>query len=315
MESFTGPRTELPAFSAPKPPLLTVTVVVCTRNRPGELATCLDAISKLNPQPDDVLVIDNSEGDPATERVAREHGVRYLVERASGLSRARNRGLAESTSEIVAYIDDDAVPCEDWLEHILAPFADPEMAMVSGEVEPEGVVRDRTAPVRSLCAKDLQWFEIAAFGGLGMGTGMAVRKAAGAIWTGFDARLGRGASIRIAEESHAATTLLALGYRAAVAPAAIVRHPLRPFDRRRLAQEGAYSFAYWLLLLCEFPGHRLDLIHFLIRRLRGKTLAWPRETQTPGDLVSSGWGIRLKAAVGGALPNPTVRGELLCAAT
>ena len=301
MESFTGPPTQLPSFSARKLPPPTVTVVVCTRHRPVELANCLDAISKLNPRPDDVLVIDNSEGDPATERVAREHGVRYLIERASGLSRARNRGLAESTSEIVAYIDDDAIPCEDWLEHILAPFADPEMAMVSGEVEPEGVVRDRTAPVRSLCAKDPQWFEIATFGGLGMGTGMAVRKAAGSVWPGFDARLGRGASIRIGEESHAATMLLALGYRAAVAPAAIVRHPLRPIDRRRLAQEGAYSFAYWLLLLCEFPGHRLDLIRFLNRRLRGKPLTWSRESQMPGDLVSSGWSIRLKAAVGGAL--------------
>lgn len=299
MESSTGPGTQLPSFSARKPPLPSVTAVVCTRNRPSELATCLDAISRLNPRPDDVLVVDNSAGDAATERVAREHAARYVVERTEGLSRARNRGLAESTTEIVAYIDDDAIPCEDWLEQILAQFADPKVASVSGDVAFPGIPRKiETAPARVIGSDDPQWFEMATFGGMGWGAGMAVRRSVCTAWKGFDVRLGKGAPLRIAEESHAFASLLALGYRAAYVPGAIVRHPVKPWDAR---QEAVNSFAYWLLLFCEFPGHRLDLIRFLARRLRGKPLTWPRESQTPGELVSSGWGVRLKAAVGGTL--------------
>jgi glycosyltransferase involved in cell wall biosynthesis len=286
-------------FSPSEPPLPSVSVVICTRHRPDELRNCLQGISRLTPGPDEILVIDNSEGDPETENVARAYGVRYLVERGSGLSYARNRGLAESTSEIVVYIDDDAVPDEHWLEQIVAPFADPKMAMVSGEVEPEGWKRDRSAPIRLLSRDDPRWFEIATFGGLGMGTSMAVRKSVFAVWKGFDPRLGRGAPIRIGEESEAAATLVALGYRAAMAPAAIVHHPLKPIDRKNLVGEAANSIAYWLLLLCEFPGHRLDLVRFLYRRLRGKSLSWPRDPQTPGDFVSSGWRVRLQAGIAG----------------
>lgn len=298
MES-TGPRTQLPSLSASKLPLPSVTVVVCTRNRPGELTNCLDAISKLNPRPDDVLVVDNSQGDAATERVAREYAARYAVEPREGLSRARNRGLAESASEVVAYIDDDAIPSEDWLEQILAPFADPRVASASGDVVFPGIPRNpATGPVRVIGNRDPQWFEMATFGGMGWGAGMAVRRSACTVWKGFDVRLGKGAPLRIAEESHAFASLLALGYRSAYVPGAIVRHPVKPWDAR---QEAVNSFAYWMLLFCEFPGHRLDLIRFLTRRLRGKRIKWARFSQAPGQIVTSGWRVRIRAVVHGTL--------------
>lgn len=299
MESSTSRPVKRPDSSPSVPPPPSVSLVICTRHRPDELRNCLQGISRLNPGPDEILVIDNSDGDAATESAARAYGVRYLVERGPGLSYARNRGLAESSSEIVLYIDDDAVPEEDWLGQIVAPFVDPQMAMVSGEVEPEGWKRDRSAPIRLLSRDDPQWFEIATFGGLGMGTSMALRKSVCSVWKGFDTRLGRGATIRIGEESEAAAALVALGYRAAMAPAAIVRHPLKPIDRKNLVHEAANSIAYWLVLLSEFPGHRIDLIRFLYRRLRGKSLSWPRDPQTPGEFVTSGWRIRLKAAIAG----------------
>lgn len=281
-------------------PLLGATVVVCTRNRSADLNASLDAITRLNPSPDEILVVDNSDGDPAAERTAREHGARYVVESVIGLSRARNRGVAESLSQIVAFIDDDALPSEDWLEQLLVPFADPRIALVYGEVESPGTTCDRSLPVRSISAGDPLWFEIATFGGMGLGTGMALRKSACSAWKGFDVRLGRGAPIHIAEEFHAAAALLDLGYRVALAPAAVVRHPFKPLDREHLAREAASSFAYWLLL-SEFPGHRLDLIRFLLRRLRGKALPWPRDSQAPGQIVSSGWKFRIKAGLAGTL--------------
>ena len=288
--------------SSPTPVLSrpSVTVVVCTRFRPDALRSCLEAIGRLDPPADDVLVIDNSEGDAETESVARESGVRYLVEPRSGLSRARNRGLAESTTEIVAFMDDDGMPCADWLAHLLAPFDDPAVASVSGDIIPPDVPQntDSRAPTRYLSSKDPQWFEIATFGGLGRGSNVALRKSVCSVWKGFDVRLGRGAPLRIAEESHAYAVLLTLGFRAAYVPTALVIHPTKS---KNVEQEAISSLAYWLLLFFEFPGHRLELVRFLIRRLRGKPLTWPRNPQKPGAIITSGWRVRLKAGFSGAL--------------
>lgn len=302
-DSFPEPAAsravQLQTYSARRLQLPTVTVAICTRNRPNDLNTCLKAISRLNPRPDEILVVDNSEGDLATEQVTYDHGARYILEAAAGLSRARNRALAESRCEIVAYLDDDALPSEDWLEQILTPFANPQVASVSGPVLAPGVPRNAApAAVRSLSNQDPQWFETATFGGMGWGSNMALRRSVYSVWKGFDVRLGKGAPLRIAEENHAFASLVALGYRAAFVPAAVIYHPVKPWNAQ---QEAISSFAYWMLLFCEFPGHRLDLIRFLSRRLRGKRIPWPRDPQIPGQIISSGWRIRFKAGLAGTL--------------
>jgi len=51
----------------------------------------------------------------------------------------RNVGIGEARGAIVAFLDDDAFPSEDWLEHALVYFADPEVAAVGGPgVTPPG---------------------------------------------------------------------------------------------------------------------------------------------------------------------------------
>lgn len=154
------------------------------------------------------------------------------------------------------------------------------------------------APSRSLSNKEPQWFEIATFGGLGIGTNVALRKSVCSVWKGFDVRLGRGAPLRIAEESHAYASLLNFGYSAVHVPAAVVVHASK---RKNIEQEAISSIAYWWLLFFEFPGHRLELMRFLSRHLRGKSLTWPRNPQTPGAIISSGWRLRLKAGWAGTL--------------
>ena len=279
---------------------LTVSVVICTRNRPDDLRRCLKAIATLNPSPDEVLVVDNTAGDDETERAAREVGARYVVAPVVGLSRARNLGMAESRNEIVVYVDDVAVATEHWLGHLLEPFADPSVAAVTGETVPpeSGEANRGHEPPRRLSNQAPHWFEIATFGGLGTGANMALRKSSCAGWKVFDERLGRGAPFRIGEESHAFASLIARGYSAVHVPAAVVVHPSKP---RNIAQEAKSSIAYWLLLLTEFPGHRLDLIRFLLRRLRRKPLPWPRIPQEAGEIISSGWRVRLQAAIAGLL--------------
>lgn len=298
LNSPASDAVQVPVSPLHKQIALTVTVLICSRNRPTLLRQCLEAVAALNPPPDEVLVVDNSEGNKETESIARRFSAHYAIEPIPGLSRARNRGMAESNSDIIAYLDDDATPDGRWLEHILAPFADPLVAAVTGETILPGSlnIRFNHDKPRMLTSRDPFWFEIATFGGLGVGNNMALRKAACPNGGVFDVRLGRGTPIRIAEESHAFASLLTRGYRAVHVPDAIVVHPVTNGD---LETRAASSVAYWLLLFSEFPTHRLDLLRFLFRRLRRKPLTWSRNPQMPGDIITSGWRVYMRAGVRG----------------
>ena len=278
-------------------PDLTAAVVICTRNRPGPLRKCLEAVARLARMPDEVLVVDNSSGDKETESVALELSARYTIEPAPGLSRARNRALAEGKSDIIAYLDDDAVPDERWLELIIEPFADPSVASATGDtVLPDYCANgNKPQPSWLLCNKDEQWFEMAAFGGLGIGTNMALRRSACAGWNVFDERLGRGALFEGMEEHHAFVRLLSRGYAAAHVPGAIVYH--RSQKRSDIKQEARNQIGYSMLLFSEYPSHRVDLMRFLLRRMRHKPLTWPRDSPDPGEIVTSGWRVLLNAGL------------------
>jgi glycosyltransferase involved in cell wall biosynthesis len=280
---------------------LTTTIVICTRNRPALLRKCLEGIAHLERAPDEVIVVDNTSGDAATAAVAREFSAVYTSEPIQGLSRARNRGLAESTSVIVAYLDDDAVPDERWLKFLLEPFADQRVAVVTGGTNsPESRAGgSNQEPTRFLSNKDRQWFEIAAFGGLGIGANMAVRKAACIGWKVFDERLGRGAPFQGAEEHHAFVHFLSLSYCAAYVPAAIVFHSCQKPDNIR--REARNQIAYSMLLFSEYPGRRLDLLRFLFRRALRKPLTWPRDSPDPGEIITCGWRVLLAESLSAAL--------------
>ncbi len=278
-------------------PNLTAAVVICTRNRPIALRKCLEAVARLTRTPDEVVVVDNSSGDKETESAAREYSARYTLEPIEGLSRARNRGLIEGNSDIVAYLDDDAMPDERWLELILEPFADPCVATVTGDILLPGSCVSGNSPEPSwrLSNKDPRWFEIAAFGGLGIGTNMALRRSACAGWNVFDERLGRGGLFEGMEEHHAFVRLLSMGHSAAHVPAAIVFH--RSQIHGDIKQEARNQIGYSMLLFSEYPSHRLDLLRFLFRRARRRPLTWPRDAPDPGEIITSGWRVLLTAGL------------------
>ncbi len=280
---------------------MTVAVVICTRFRPAALRNCLRAIAALKRTPDELIVVDNSSGDKQTEDLALEYSASYFVEPAIGLSRARNRGLSASNSELVAYLDDDALPEEHWLELIIEPFDNPQVAVVTGEAilpDSAGYSKEPPSPTH-LDKTDKQWFEIAAFGGLGIGTNMALRKSACKIPDFFDERLGRGAPFHGMEEHFAFAQLLSEDYCAVHVPAAVVYHSSQ--NALNLNRDARSQFAYSMLLFSEFPDRRMDLLRFLFRRMRHKPLSWERDSPDPGVIVSSSWRVLLKASLTGAL--------------
>lgn len=117
-------------------------VIVCTHNRAALLGEALEGLARMAvPEGGaEVLVVDNASGDD-TRAVAEGRGARlpvpfrYVFEPELGLSHARNRGIAESRGEVLAFLDDDAVPEPDWLTGLLAVYdTHPDAQCVGGRV-------------------------------------------------------------------------------------------------------------------------------------------------------------------------------------
>jgi glycosyltransferase involved in cell wall biosynthesis len=102
-----------------------VTVVICTRDRPEGLRTTLRSLRLQTDLDFRVLVVDNGTPAAGTAQVAEElalPGWEYTTEPTPGLSRARNKGLSEVQTRIVAWMDDDEVADRQWISRIKQGF-------------------------------------------------------------------------------------------------------------------------------------------------------------------------------------------------
>ena len=122
----------------PPPQSVGLTAAICTRNRPNLLQRALLSLSEQTLPPNEILVIDNAPSDEAARLLVtgRFSNVRYVREPLPGLDFARNRALRESSQEIVAFLDDDAVAGPDWSRATAAVFAEHRrVAICTGKVE------------------------------------------------------------------------------------------------------------------------------------------------------------------------------------
>lgn len=116
----------------------TLSVVVPTYQRLRLVQECLAGVAAQQPQPDEVIVVHRPAHDPE----AAEWLPRWAAEDASrrrvvsvdepGLVAALRAGTDAATGDIVAYLDDDAVPRAGWLAELLLGYTDPTVAGVCG---------------------------------------------------------------------------------------------------------------------------------------------------------------------------------------
>jgi GT2 family glycosyltransferase len=119
---------------------ISVTVGVCTRNRPERLARCLASVADAIAVAGDevaaiMLVVDNASPDDRTREVALAAGAVVGREPVPGLDIARNRAVSMTTTDVLAFVDDDVVVDPTWLRTLARTFAaHPDAAAVTGGV-------------------------------------------------------------------------------------------------------------------------------------------------------------------------------------
>jgi len=124
--------------------LPSLTVAVCTRDRPKRLARCLKSLLSMETSAFglsvsmEILVIDNAPSTSETSTLADSlPGVSYFLESRPGLDFARNRALKEAGGDLLAYVDDDVIADSGWLAGLMEAWMEhPDAAAFTGQVLP-----------------------------------------------------------------------------------------------------------------------------------------------------------------------------------
>jgi glycosyltransferase involved in cell wall biosynthesis len=122
-----------------------ISIIICTYNRSALLVKTLHSLLPLeNLDHAEIIVVDNSSKDDTAAAIRRfidtygaDMDIRYLLEPVQGLSAARNTGILASKSPLIAFLDDDAIPCRTWISTIVSTFEQrPEVMAMGGKIAP-----------------------------------------------------------------------------------------------------------------------------------------------------------------------------------
>ena len=285
LQEFIGYENNTPSESQPKP----ATIAVCTRDRPEDLKRCLEALLKLSDRGQEILVVDSaSTTDTIRQIVDSFKVVRYCREEAPGLNRARNRALREARHEIVAFIDDDAIPDPGWLDALTKNFNHPRVVCVTGltmplemETPAQEQFESYSTFTRGFARRVYRRSNLhpLAAGKAGAGVNMALLGTVLEEIGPFDERLDAGTPTRSGGDTEFFSRILASGRFIVYEPAALNFHRHRQSRkelRKTIFGYGVGVYAFWTKKLVE--ERELSVPYF--------ALEWFFLRQIPGLLRS-----------------------------
>jgi cellulose synthase/poly-beta-1,6-N-acetylglucosamine synthase-like glycosyltransferase len=238
-----------PEAAAPpaRPAPGTVSVIITVLRDPRVVRT-IESLLEQRRLPDEIIVDDGGGTDEVrrrTEAIALEEPrVRYLLA-PGNIAESRNRALQVANGELIAFLDADEVAPPEWLEELIAPFADPHVGFTGGPTPamPESL-RNRTA--RFYDGYLRRFYDVVARQNphaLPMGNSAwrsAVFRQVGALDTFGGARVGN-------EDQDAAVRAEAAGWRGVYVPSAPVLHDFSDirlgslWRKQRSYAEGGYA--------------------------------------------------------------------------
>ena len=247
-----------------------ISVIICTRDRPMDLRKCLASLERVSDRPQEILVVDNASRTIETREVVSEFpGIRYAFEPRPGLDVARNTGVRHTSGEIIAFTDDDVVVHPDWIKRLRHGFADPSVWSVAGPALPAALDTEaqmafeifwsfdrRYQPIlftpefaRQTCSRGTPaWI-------IGAGANMAFRRQAFGLIGGFDERLDGGVA-GCGGDSEFWYNLLFHGKTCRYEPGAVVFHTHRSDWKGLESQIFGYMRGHVAALLIQFEKHR-----------------------------------------------------------
>ncbi len=276
-------RSEMRA-RGPLPVVPSLTVAICSKDGPDLVRRLLASLRSVeDAEPFEMLVIDNASVDDRIAQVCAAHGrVRYVREPRAGLDFARNRALAEATTEVVAYLDDDVIVDRHWLRAMRRAWSDnPDADCVTGLVLPmaleteaqilferRGGFRRGFRPQRYGPERFGHGLHPCGSGRFGAGANMSVRRDAVLRLGGFDEALDTGRPLPGGEDLDLFYRVLRTGSFLVYEPQAAVFH-----EHRRDLTALRRQYYTWGLGFAAFVTKSVDADPAMRARFR-RMLAW-----------------------------------------
>ncbi len=223
------------------PETVPISVIICTRNRTESLYRCLSFLGKSLCRPEEIIVVDNDPNDNGAYKIATQfENVVYVKEPKKGLSTARNTGIKNAKTDIVAFTDDDVQVHPLWTYSLWKSLENKDVSALAGlvitsslQTESQFVFEKYWSFNRGFVGKiyDKDYFESALRKGppvweIGAGANMAFRKSIFDEVGYFNEFLGAGAA-GCNEDSEMWFRILANGHKIMYDPKAITFHEHR----------------------------------------------------------------------------------------
>ena len=227
----------------------TTAVLVCTRNRPDDLARLIRSLLADLAEGCEILVVDQSDApmtDPVAADLLESPRVRYIRSQTSGKGAAMNEGMKSTLATYVVCTDDDCEAIPGWVSGMAAALHDrPRVAVVFCRVEapPYDTTNGYVPEYRP--RSDLQIRRaLTSCAHRGLGAGMAIRRDAVMLYSGIDESFGPGARFGSGDDWDLQVRMLMKGWETfETDQLSIIHHGYRTF-----AQGRAHTQRDWISL-------------------------------------------------------------------
>lgn len=225
-----------------------VSAVVCTRNRGDRIVATIKSILA-NTHPNfELIIVDQSTNDlteTALKSFLRNPHICYIRSDTVGAGAARQIGLLQANSDIVAYTDDDCTVPPDWLVTLATIFKNEKsVGIVYGNVIAAPHDESQGTVPHHIYSSSRNIYSLWDYSkGIGMGANMTVRRNVGLALGGIDCSLGPGSRFLSGEDHDMAIRILINRWAVHETPATFVVHDgFRNFaDFRKLTRRDWYA--------------------------------------------------------------------------
>ena len=186
----------------------TVSIIVCTRDRPEQLLRCvasiIAAMQRAPACPAEIVVVENKSAPAlqlrADDVVGHQRNVRFISLAEGGLAKARNAGMLAATGQFLVFTDDDCTMEPDYILDLASHIAgSPRNVVLGGRV---ALANNEDLPFTIKDEPEPQDYEITIHpGGFIQGCNFVVPRSAARIIGDFDASYGVGARFLAGEDT------------------------------------------------------------------------------------------------------------------
>jgi glycosyltransferase involved in cell wall biosynthesis len=268
-----------------------ISAVICTYNRAERLRETLDGLGRMSVPPEvkwELIVVDNNSTDntrSVVEEFVQTSGlsVDYLFEPRQGKSHALNLAIKKSKGDIVAFLDDDVIPAEDWLANVWKEFStDGELGVLSGRVELANPL-DLPLMIITYPKRKLAMSYLDVDGLIGAGCCSTFRRSVLDDVGDFDTVLGPGSRFRATEDRDYGYRAWKVGTKMLYAPTVLVFHnhgrQTRKDEDALLHDYNIGTGAYYAKHILSGDAFTARLMYWTIASrarqvLRGRNIQW-----------------------------------------